>query len=35
MVVRPLMTPELGAPQKAVLDFWVKEVKTALATDPK
>jgi len=35
MVVRPLMTPELGAPQQAMRDFWVAELKTALATDPK
>jgi hypothetical protein len=35
MVVRPLMTPELGATQQAVRDFWVAELKSALAADPK
>lgn len=34
MVVRPLMTPELGAPQQAMRDFWVSELKDALATEP-
>jgi len=35
MMVRPLMSPELGAPQQAMHDFWVSELKTALAADPK
>jgi len=35
MVVRPLMSPELGAPQQAMRDFWVAELKSALAADPK
>ncbi len=35
MVVRPLMSPELGAPQQAMHDFWVSELKAALAADPK
>jgi hypothetical protein len=35
MVVRPLMTRELGAPQQAMHDFWVAELKSALAADPK
>jgi hypothetical protein len=34
MVVRPLMTPELGAPQQAMHDFWAAELKAALA-DPR
>ena len=34
MVVRPLMTPELGAPQQAMRDFWIAELKGALAADP-
>ena len=35
MVVRPLMTPELGAPQQAMREFWLSELKSALADDPK
>ena len=35
MVVRPLMTPELGAPQQAMHDYWVSELKVALASDAK
>jgi squalene-hopene/tetraprenyl-beta-curcumene cyclase len=35
MMVRPLMSPELGAPQQAMHDFWVSELKAALAADPK
>ena len=35
MMVRPLMSPELGAPQKATHDFWVSELKAALAAYPK
>ena len=35
MMVRPLMSPELGAPQQGMHDFWVSELKTALAADPK
>jgi hypothetical protein len=35
MVVRPLMSPELGAPQQAMRDFWVAELKAALSVDPK
>jgi len=35
MVVRPLMSPQLGAPQQAMRDFWVAELKSALAADPK
>jgi len=34
MVVRPLMTPELGAPQQAMRDFWVAELRSALTADP-
>lgn len=34
MVVRPLMTPQLGAPQQAMHDFWVAELHSALASDP-
>jgi squalene-hopene/tetraprenyl-beta-curcumene cyclase len=34
MVVRPLMTQELGPPQQAMRDFWVAELKKALAADP-
>ena len=35
MVVRPLMTPELGAPQQAMRAFWLSELKSDLAEDPK
>lgn len=34
MVVRPLMETELGAPQQAMRDFWLAELKIALAADP-
>ena len=35
MMVRPLMSGDLGAPQQAMHDFWVSELKTALAADAK
>ncbi len=35
MMVRPLMSPELGAPQQAMHDFWLSELQKALAGDPK
>jgi len=35
MVVRPLMTPELGAPQQAMRAFWLSELKSDLAEDPQ
>lgn len=35
MMVRPLMAKDLGAPQQAMHDFWLSELKTALAADPK
>jgi hypothetical protein len=28
------MTPELGAPQQAMRDFWVAELRSALTADP-
>ena len=34
MVVRPLLSTELGAPQQAMRDFWVAQLKLALASDP-
>jgi mono/diheme cytochrome c family protein len=34
MVVRPLMTPQLGAPQKELRDFFVATLREALALDP-
>jgi len=34
MVVRPLLTPQLGPPQKAVRDFFVGRLQEELATDP-
>jgi squalene-hopene/tetraprenyl-beta-curcumene cyclase len=33
MVVRPLMTPQLGAPQKELRDFFVAKLQEALAVD--
>ena len=35
MMVRPLMSGDLGAPQQAMHDFWLSELKSALAADPK
>jgi squalene-hopene/tetraprenyl-beta-curcumene cyclase len=34
MVVRPLLTPQLGAPQQALRDFFIKTLKDALALPP-
>ncbi len=34
MVVRPLLTPQLGQPQKALRDFFVSRLEEELATDP-
>ena len=34
MVVRPLMTPELGAPQQQLRDYFVATLQAALKTDP-
>src|SRR5208282_614101 len=34
MVVRPLMTEQLGPPQKELRDFFVSTLKEELATDP-
>jgi squalene-hopene/tetraprenyl-beta-curcumene cyclase len=34
MVVRPLLTPQLGHPQKALRDFFVSALQAELATDP-
>jgi squalene-hopene/tetraprenyl-beta-curcumene cyclase len=34
MVVRPLLTPQLGPPQKALHDFFVSTLAGELATDP-
>ena len=35
MMVRPLMITDLGAPQQAMHNFWVSELRTALAADPQ
>jgi squalene-hopene/tetraprenyl-beta-curcumene cyclase len=34
MVVRPLLTPQLGQPQKALRDFFVVRLQEELASDP-
>ncbi len=34
MVVRPLMTPQLGPPQKALREFFVSTLQGELAADP-
>lgn len=34
MMVRPLMARDLGPPQQAMHDFWLSELRSALATDP-
>jgi squalene-hopene/tetraprenyl-beta-curcumene cyclase len=34
MVVRPMMTPQLGAPQKEMRDYFVGQLHRALAVDP-
>jgi squalene-hopene/tetraprenyl-beta-curcumene cyclase len=34
MVVRPLLTPQLGQPQKAMRDFFVGRLEEELASDP-
>lgn len=34
MVVRPLLTPQFGKPQKALRDFFVTTLQEKLATDP-
>jgi squalene-hopene/tetraprenyl-beta-curcumene cyclase len=34
MVVRPLLTPQLGQPQKALRDFFVGRLQEELASDP-
>jgi len=35
MVVRPLMTAQLGAPSREMHDFYVKSLREELATDPE
>ena len=35
MVVRPLMTAQLGQPSKEMHDFWLQSLREELATDPE